>query len=385
MSSKKNKHFDYYTKHKISPVTYNSSLLELLEQRRSLYRGIGILSSTIQAKNVLEIAAGSGQNSMFISINNPKRLVLIEPNRTALNDIFNNYGKLELAHTKPEIFDCRLEDYKSEERFDIVICENWLGSNVYERSLRKKCLAMVGAHGLFVSTVISPIGILPNILRRYLSLKLLENVYDFDDKVCVLVDAFGSHLDTLLSMNRSNRDWVIDNMLHPAYLSIVTTLPELLLDSRIDFSIFKIWPSFNQDWRWFKDLFGKQKKFNEVALAEYAKWSHGFIDYRYVVEQADGKRNMILEKTCLELIQTLLAHENYVAKGIKSNPSLLEGVLMRIKGIVHQIYPKEIVDALNEAIDLCLVNEISTTRVSQMNKFKFLFGRETIYVSLERM
>ena len=147
MNNESNGHINYYIKHNVSPVTYNIDINILLDQRKSLYRGIGITPLTINNKSILEIAAGSGQNSIFLAINNPKNLVLIEPNPKAVLDIRQNNNQIKINHTLPKILDIQLENYNSLEFFDIVICENWLGSSVYERKLRHKCFSLVAKNG----------------------------------------------------------------------------------------------------------------------------------------------------------------------------------------------------------------------------------------------
>ena len=46
-------HINYYLEHNISPVNYNIDLNYLLDQRKSLYRGLGITPLTIINKNIL--------------------------------------------------------------------------------------------------------------------------------------------------------------------------------------------------------------------------------------------------------------------------------------------------------------------------------------------
>ena len=386
MDNKIDGHINFYKKHNVSPVNYNIDLNILLEQRKSLYKGIGITPLLINNKNILEIAAGSGQNSIYLSINNPNKLKLIEPNPIAVLDIKNNYGNLILKHTLPEILGLKFEDFNSKEFFHIVICENWLGSSNYERKIRQKCMSLVDDNGLFVTTVISPIGILPNILRRYLATRLTSNINNFEYKISILEYAFDNHLNTLKSKNRSNRDWIIDNMLHPVYLNIVTTLPELLNDSAENFTIFKTWPSFNQDWRWFKSLNSNDTNFNEHIINEYYKWSHSFIYYNYSPLNSSIILNKILEDLCLVLINKINVFESNLINKINNKiiTHEIDLILIEIKTITTKIYPDSVCSMINEGVDLCLNSQINIEDIKNSEYFINLFGRETIYVSIEK-
>jgi hypothetical protein len=140
---KNSPHLKFYTDNKISPVRQEvKSIDQLLEYRASLYRSIGILPLTIESSDVLEVAPGSGQNSLFIASCIPNSYSLVEPNPTAVGDIKDAYRKFKHKHTKPTRIPQMLEYYSPKKQFDIVVCENWLGRKNYERRLFKKLLGL---------------------------------------------------------------------------------------------------------------------------------------------------------------------------------------------------------------------------------------------------
>ena len=222
-------HLSYYLRHGLNPVCYEMADLERhLQRRASLYRALGLSALSIRDRRVLEVAPGSGQNSLYIAALQPRELVLIEPNPVAVRDIQQHYSRCELPLSQPRLYESKFEDYLPNSQFDVVLCENWLGSSLHERSLLKRLAALTAEDGVLVVTTVSPVGILPNVLRRALAVRLTNNQGDFATRTCTLVAAFAPHLATLHGMTRTPIDWVQDNMLNPAYFGLCLTIPMVM-------------------------------------------------------------------------------------------------------------------------------------------------------------
>ena len=75
-------HLEYYEEHSISPVHYRMEDVESHFGRRdSLYRTLGLPPVAFRGARVLEIAPGSGQNSLYVAVlqKDRKRLVGTAP------------------------------------------------------------------------------------------------------------------------------------------------------------------------------------------------------------------------------------------------------------------------------------------------------------------
>ena len=96
-------------------------------------------------------------------------MTLVEPNPIAIRDIATVYAVASAAPVPPLVIESRFEDYEPEELFDVVVCENWLGSSEHERRLLGKLGQMVAGRGILLVTAVSPVGMLPNLLRRALA------------------------------------------------------------------------------------------------------------------------------------------------------------------------------------------------------------------------
>jgi 2-polyprenyl-3-methyl-5-hydroxy-6-metoxy-1,4-benzoquinol methylase len=190
-------HLEYYREHQIAPVRYDLANMDAhMERRCSLYSKLGLLPLTFNQSRVLEVAAGTGHNSLYLARTMPAKLVLLEPNAIGAQHIREVYSSFHQPHTSPELIRETLEEYSPSEDFDIVLCENWLGTSAHEQSLLRKLAGMVANNGMLVLTTVSPVGFVPNLLRRFLSIYLAPENIDFQKRTEILVEAFGSHLDS---------------------------------------------------------------------------------------------------------------------------------------------------------------------------------------------
>lgn len=373
-------HLDYYRKHSISPV--NQDLLDLpvhLERRRSLYRCAGLLPKFFYGLDILEVAPGSGHNSLYIASCLPASYDLCEPNPTALAGINTLYDGLDITHTRPVIHPLKLQDFNPSNPYDVIICEGWLGSASHELEMLKKLAGLTKPGGVLVVTTLSPIGILSNLLRKLLAQRLIKQTDDFAGQTEILLKAFSSHLATLQNMSRPQRDWVQDNLLNPAYYGICLT-PKLVFDTiGDDFSFYGTAPRITTDWRWHKSLFGEQRRDNEHFLDSYYQSAHNFIDHTSLLPLRTAVQNQRLEDLCWEL---LVEASHWESSGCGERAGLI-AIIERINADVAQFSPSAS-SAIDEFLELFANETVSAQEVAAMNTFSHLFGRENLYLSLSR-
>jgi 2-polyprenyl-3-methyl-5-hydroxy-6-metoxy-1,4-benzoquinol methylase len=374
-----NAHLNYYLEHRINPVRYDTSNLQLhIDRRASLYRTLGVTPLAVRGARVLEVAPGTGQNSLYLARLAPHSLTLVEPNPIAIRDIATVYATPGLVPAPPLVIEARFEDYEPDEPFDVVVCENWLGSSEHERRLLAKLGRMVAECGLLLVTTVSPVGMLPNLLRRALAQKLISPDSPFAMSTAVLCRAFGPHLRTLTAMTRGVTDWVQDNMLNPAYFGIQLTVPMVLSDLGHDFEVLGSSPRFAADWRWFKGLCGPQRDFNRHALTEYRAELHNFFDHRTVLPMRDPNRNAEFEAGALGVCKALRLWE-----AGDSHEEVVESAVRRVIAGMADL-PPNWPAALEEFLDAFADSRLTPEAVAGLPLFGPLFGRETVYLCFER-
>lgn len=372
-------HLDYYTRHGINPVRYDTSDLgRHLERRASLYRALGLTPLALRGARVLEVAPGTGQNSLHVARQRPASLTLVEPNPVARRDITAVYAEPGASPIGAEVVACKFEAFETDELFDVVVCENWLGDSDHERGLLRKLGTMVADGGLLAVTAVSPVGVLPNLLRRALSNRLASPDEPFAARTAVLSRAFGPHLRTIAGMTRNVTDWVHDTVMNPAYLGIILTVPMVLGELGDSFDVLGTSPRFGTDWRWFKALCGAGREFNRHALGEYHAGLHNFLDHRTVLPPRSPARNAELESAALAVADSLVQWE----AGRGDADAVEAAVRKLLTGIAD--LPAAYSAALDEFLDAFAAPRITPEDVAGLPHFGPLFGRETIYLSFEK-
>ena len=386
-SLRRQTHIEYYRQHGIAPVRYDLSDMPVhLQRREALYNKLALSPPAFRGSRVLEVAAGTGHNSLYLAQLGPARLLLLEPNATAVEHVRRAYAALELPHTLPEVVTCTLEEFDPVEPFDIVLCENWLGSSGHDLGLLDKLADMVAPAGVLVITTVSPIGFVPNLLRRFLVPRLIGNGLDFEARTRLLVAAFAPHLRTVGAMTRSVTDWVQDNMLNPAYFGVCLSIPTVVERLSAQFDVLGCSPAFAEDWRWFKAMAGAGRRINDHFLEEYWRKAHNYLDHREPPFPGEAEANRRLEQAALDVLGAVEAHEDACARGGDASRWASQ-VRERLEKFVSAVPPRMSapVAALHEFVQRAFdLPPGAIDAVAGMERFGALFGRETSYLSLLR-
>lgn len=381
-------HLEYYAQYGISPVHYDLSDLDAhFERRASLYRLLGLTPLAFRGARVLEVAAGTGQNSLYVATLAPRSLTLVEPNRAGLERMRALYASTRIAHTAPQIVEHRLEDIEPGERYDIVLCENWLGSSAHERSLLRKLARFVSDDGVLVITTVPALGLVANLLRRVIADWLAAGDTDYARKTALLVEAFGSHLSTLAAMTRTPIDWVQDNMLNPAYFGLCLDARSVLAEIGQCFTVLGSSPSLATDWRWFKALHGRERTFNEHFLLQHDKVSHNFVDQRYLLPEIPETAAADLRASADRLLQAAVDHlaaldarDVDAARAARADA----GAAARALAASEALRRETSFGLLEAAALLEGSSRPEAADVAAAPEFGALFGRETLYLSFLR-
>jgi SAM-dependent methyltransferase len=381
-------HLAYYEQHGISPVRYDvANITEHFDRRDSLYRSLGLPPVTFAGSRVLEVAPGSGQNSLYVAACRPKSFDLVEPNAVAVRDLRAAYAGLEQPHTVPTIHAMRFEQFTSESSFDVVICENWLGSLPHEIKSIQKLAAMVAPGGVLVITVVPASGFFPNIMRKLLALRITDPALSFDEKTKFLIGVFGSHLQTIKDMTRAPSDWIQDCMLNPHYFHVELSLDTVLDAIGGEMEILATFPRFTSDWRWFKSLAGAHRRFNDHALNAYRENLHNFLDYRKIWQPRSAAANAQLNDA-FAAVHRLAIKWQVAAELSHANalPALKEDIGARLGEIAIGFaeIDSETAQTIEELRGVWRQPWPDTEQIRDMHAFGALFGRETVYVSFTR-
>ncbi len=247
----------------------------------------------------------------------------------------------------------------------------------------RKLAGLLRPGGVLVVTITPPTGFLPNVIRKLLALRIVDRNVPFKDQVEFLTAIFGAHLQTIKSMTRSHSDWVQDCLLNPHYFDIVLPLDVLLEDVGSATEVLSSAPRITTDWRWFKNLTGSERKFNDVFRDGYLQNLHNFVDYRRDFAPRASDENLALERLCEDLLAAAKTWKLPSSSPDRENDVARERILQildKLTGALNAV-DADLGAALAEARDLWSMPRIDPHRVAAMTHFNGLFGRETIYVS----
>jgi len=381
---------NFYLENKVHPVNQDISDLKLHFKRRvDLYREIGLPQIVFNCKDVLEVAPGSGYNSIVTASLGLKSFDLIEPNLTGYNEMLALFDKMSISDKVLNFYNLTLENFIDNKLYDIVLCEGLLpglDSNLlFLNNLKSK----VKEHGILVVTTIDSVSIFFETLRSYLAVLLIKfnKLEKFDQKVDILTKAFSSHLSTLVGMSRSVNDWVIDNLINPASITMGNenqfSFPIAIENIKDDFIFYGSSPNFISNYKWYKDV-QDSKTYNLSIIEDYYSKVHNLINKNEIGNSTimDNKSLINLTKQFSEIVENkykcLSYDEQFEQKSIKND-------LLILKDIYDLLYKNSLHNsskAILEFISLFEDDKIpNVSEINNMTYFKSAFGRGQQYVS----
>jgi SAM-dependent methyltransferase len=373
---------EFYRRHGISPVHQDiSDLPKHFARRGALYRHLGILPAFVRGRSVVEVAPGSGFNSLHTASLGPSRYVLVEANPRGVSDMTALFGRFGSLCANVEIVSSLVETYEPDQQFDFVLCEGLLGqAGVPDPAALLASVARLAAPGgVLVITCIDAMSYLSETLRRLLANLLADPREPLKVRTPVLVRSFARHLATLTGMTRSPEDWVVDNLINPGSTGPLLSIPDAIAALPESFEVFGASPKFLTDWRWYKHI-GAGGRFNEIASDEYWANAHNLLDYRHQASPGDPQQNRATYELCLEVRELAGVHERTQDRAVIE---LIQASLHRIGQLVGQTVPA-VGWALGDVDRLIGAADVDADRISAAEHFGPWFGRGQQYLSFSR-
>ena len=160
-----------------------------------------------------------------------------------------------------------------------------------------------------------------------------------------------------------------------AFMVKLFSIPEAIDALKENFDVYGTSPRFITDWRWYKDIIGKDRGFNEVALNDYYNNNLNFLDYRYVFKPHSLEFGKKLEVKCCMAWDLMCRLESEKL----SNWNPIWELLDEIHTMISKPAPITAL-ALREAIDWLQ----NGSRKTALRHFESWWGQGSQYVSFIR-
>ena len=365
----------FYSNHNVSPVSQDITNLEKHFQRRdSLFRSLGIPPSLVKGSSVVEFGPGSGHNAIFTASLSPSSYFLVDGNTLGLTQTKEKLDQLNFKDYR--IINSLFLDYASDEKFNLVWAENCIPHQSDPLLILRHLSSFTQLSGIFVATTASPISYLSETIRRLLFNICITTQVSLQASLDLLRPYLASHLINLKGMSRPVDDWIIDNILQPLEKRKLLTIPEVVRALYNDFDFYASSPQFVTDWRWYKEILGEDREFNNNAVDAYYRSNINLIDYRYSFDVQSVNFGQDLEDLCAET-WSLMAQ---IQQGDSKKWQSFFDQLSKISTMIEKISPNtasSIVEASQYLQDGAPLDQ-------ELNAFPKWWGRGTQYVSLIR-
>ncbi|NDV22224.1 bifunctional 2-polyprenyl-6-hydroxyphenol methylase/3-demethylubiquinol 3-O-methyltransferase UbiG [Desulfovibrio sp. JC022] len=286
---------EFYIKNQVLPESQDISELDYHFQRRAaLYSHLGIPPLFLKGRSVLEIGPGNGENSLFTLSCMPGEYVLVEPNSGGLEKTKQLLEKSRFSDSSAITYlNCFLDDYSPDSGFDLVLCEGLIPGRANPENLLRKVLELVNPQGIAVVTCSEHLAFLSDAVRKILGLALAEPSLSVLEQAKNITPFFESHFSNLPGMSRNVKDWALDNVFNHTE-DINFSIPRALEAAGSDADFYSSSPVFFSDWRWYKQITGKEFGFGSHAVDLWSRIRHSTLNHTCQFPPADPNVVMAL-------------------------------------------------------------------------------------------
>jgi 2-polyprenyl-3-methyl-5-hydroxy-6-metoxy-1,4-benzoquinol methylase len=368
---------DFYRDNAISPVSQDIvDLGRHFERRSSLYRTMGIPSHLLGGRDIIEFGPGSGHNALYTASLEPHSYTLVDGNPYGLTEA----QRLFAAHVPAcnvRFVESLIEDYAANP-VDFVICEGTIPFQHDPGAMARRVASFVRPGGLVTLTTVDSVSYLAEGLRRLACECIAPASLPPAERLEILRPLLAPHLATLAAMSRPLDDWIWDNILQPMVHGTFS-IPAAIEALGENFDFYGASPSFVTDWRWYKELYGSNRDFNERAADAYRSNIVNFLDWRTgPLRPLDANLGATIITLCDQIVEIVLGRADDPPA---ERAARVVEPLQALHGLVAPISPVT-AEAISEAASMFASGRFE--RFGEPTAFLSFFGRAQQHVTFVR-
>lgn len=179
----------------------------------------------------------------------------MEANNKGIEDMQRLFAEQNIPKRKYDIFQCKIEDYNTERKYDIVIAEGFLPYLKNQKEVIERLQGFVVKNGIIVVTCSDDVCMFIEAMKRLIGIMLTVDIPEYDQKVDYLEKLFQPQLNQLRGVSRSAREWVQDQILNPAGINgMELSMWQAINLFEAGFDILGSSPNMFTDYSWYKDV-----------------------------------------------------------------------------------------------------------------------------------
>ncbi|MBA3656259.1 MAG: class I SAM-dependent methyltransferase [Gemmatimonadaceae bacterium] len=382
---KKHPFVDFYESKKIIPVHQDTTdFKKHLQRRNALYHQLSVIPGWVAGRSVIEFGPGTGDNAMHTSSLLPARYVLVDGNSESVKEVKARVADRRIHGDSVEVVHSLADDFETDERFDLVICEGLVPGQLDPSAFLRKIAGLCKPGGVVITTTAGAASGLGDICRHAIMPFFTRQADDFWEQVDLAIDFFDPDLQMLPGMSRYPKDWVLDTVMYDWgerwWFSIADAIAAL--DS--NFAFHGSSPRFFQDMRWYKSIHGlRDYGFNELATQQYHELVPLLLDYRNsprdcpMVHQISGTQ---LETLCQQA--WTVSRKVHTGKDLADLEEFL-GIIRNVAQLVEGALPQTAASLSDFCTGVSALHDGTRNLTNvDMGSFRGLFGRGQQYISL---
>lgn len=371
----------YYGEYNISPERQNIDDIELHYARRNkLYRQCGLPEIAFRGAEMLEVGPGSGYNTLAYFHWGCEHIDLIEANPQGIKDMEMLFAEKKISQDKYEVFDCLIENYNTNKRYDIIVAEGFMPDIDNQKEVVDKLKELTNEKGVIVITCVDKVDFFIESMKRLVGVILTRQIPSYEEKLKFLIDLFKPQLAKLRGMSKLPEDWVKDIILNP----VINNGIELGLGQAIhyfqeDFEILGTSPQMFTDYSWSKDIWYDYKK-DYLEQFDRKRLSLLMANMPEVILPSDDARFLV---KCFEDIKD--AEAEYENTLDMKNISDIVGIMESIENLLRQYFADDFMSVFYEIKDvLRSLQKGENVDMGNYPNFFKAFGRTQQYISFVR-